>query len=193
MGLEIEAKMPLADPVALETKLKTLNAKRLGKVLETNTFFDTPKNKLKSADQGLRVRIEKNADGQTKATLTHKGPRAHGKLKSRAEHQTQVANARGIAEILLALGYQPSFSFQKVRTSYSLDDCRIEIDHLPYLGDYVEVEGPSDDAVLAVREKIGMHDAPLIQASYTAMLASYSRENALTGDVVKFDDAPALV
>ena len=188
MPIEIEAKMRLTDRAAVEHRLREAGAVDTGQIVETNTFFDTPEGSLKSSDQGLRVRVEHHEDGGEVATLTHKGPRAHGQLKSRSETEARVADAHAAAELLGALGYLPVLSFEKRRSRWTLDGCNVELDVLPYVGTFCEIEGDDDESVLAVREKLGLHDTPLIRASYIAMLMSYIRENHLQTRTVRFEE-----
>lgn len=187
MKVEIEIKMRLTDRPATEARLRELGAAEEPAVLESNTYFDSPGGDLKSSDRGLRVRHTVHADGSTSARITYKGPRAHGKLKSRIETELKVDDARAAAEMLTAIGYLPSLSFEKKRVTWKLDDCLVELDTLPYLGDYVEIEGESDDAVLALRDKLGLADAPMLRASYISMMATYILEHQLTERVITFE------
>lgn len=190
MGIEIEAKMRLDDVQETEKKLAELGAKFAGDCMETNTFFDTPEGRLKSGDQGLRIRVQHWADGDVVVTITHKGARAHGRLKSRSETEVEVEDARGAAEILGALGYFPVLSFEKKRSRWRLDDCWIELDEVPHLGSYIEIEGPSDEQVLALRDKLGYGDKTLVKSSYIAMLINNITEQSLAdcGNMIKFPD-----
>ena len=140
MPVEIEAKMKLDDGAALESRLVAAGAVRGLQLLEVNTFFDTPRGDLKAADEGLRVRLERSTDGShVKATITHKGPRAHSRLKMRNESEIQANDAKAAAELLSALGYVAVISFEKRRDKWMLDGCSIEIDtfavHRPVRGD----------------------------------------------------------
>lgn len=192
MIVEVEAKLRLTDPEALHAKLRELDAVHDRDMIETNTYFDQPDGTLKSTDQGLRVRVEVDqATGKVEALLTHKGPRAHGRLKSRSETELGVSDARGAAQLLSVLGYHPVLTFEKQRTRYLLDGCRVEIDRLPYLGTFVEIEGTTEQDVMGVQNKLGLGDTPLIRASYIAMIATYLREHGMTDTVVKLDAAPA--
>lgn len=186
--IEIEAKMRLDDVAALEAKLAALGAQRAAVLHETNTFFDTDRQTLKSGDRGLRVRIERDvATGQSTVRITHKGPRAHGRLKSRPEVELTVDDAHAAAKLLGALGFHPVLGFEKLRRRWVLDGCRVELDRLPYLGDFVEIEGPSDKAVLATREKLGLADKPMLQTSYIAMLSNHLREQSIVKTHVPLD------
>ncbi|MEM8739792.1 MAG: class IV adenylate cyclase [Planctomycetota bacterium] len=189
MMIEVEAKLRLTDPPALHEKLKAVQAVRDRQMLETNTYFDQPDGQLKTSDQGLRVRVELDKlTGKSETLLTHKGARAHGRLKSRSETEVGVSDPRAAAQMLSVLGYAPVLTFEKRRTRYLLDGCRVEIDTLPYLGTFVEIEGSSDDDVIAVQDKLGLADQPLIRASYIAMLTTYLREHHITDSVIRLDD-----
>ncbi len=188
MPVEIEAKMKLNDVAALEARLVAAGASFAVELLEVNTFFDTRRGDLKAADEGLRVRLEKSTDGShVEATITHKGPRAHGRMKTRDENELIVADARVAAELLIALGYVSVLSFEKRRRRWTLDGCRVEIDTLPYLGGFVEIEGPSEPAVLAVRRKLALDHLPMISASYISMLATYLSENEIRAEHIGFE------
>ncbi len=189
MSVEIEAKMRLADRQAIVDRLRELGAEAQGEILETNTYFDTEAHRLKSGDEGLRIRVEQHADGSQRATITHKGPRAHGRLKSRAEHEVAIEDPRAAGDLLSAIGFAPVLSFEKRRTRYRLDDCCIELDALPYLGDYIEIEGPSDEHVLSVRQRLGLDDVPLVRASYIAMLDNHLREHRLNTSMIRLEPA----
>jgi adenylate cyclase class 2 len=191
LSIEIEAKMRLTDRAAVEARLREVGAHHQGDVVETNTFFDTREGGLKSGDQGLRIRVIRQPERDEITTITHKGPRAHGKLKSRNETEVIIQDARAGAELLGALGYLPVLSFEKRRSRWLLDGCNVELDELPYLGDYCEIEGDDDDRVLAVRDKLGLSGSPLIRASYIAMLMSYIRENHLRTRTIRFEATSA--
>jgi len=178
MPIEIEAKMRLDDIEAMIARLDEAGAVRGPTRRETNVFFDTPEHTLKSSDQGLRVRVEQREDGPGRDIIvTHKGPRAHGPLKSRAETEVHVDDADHAAALLAALGYHVQLSFEKRRQTCSVGGCAIAVDQLPYLGDFIEIEGPDDQTVLAVRAKLGLDNAAIIRASYIAMLQTYLAEH----------------
>ena len=189
MSLEIEAKMKVADLPAIRSRLAECGAAPAGKVGEVNTFFDTPDRSLLAEDRGLRLRKKTAADGRETFIITHKGPRTHGRLKNREELEVEVDNGPDAAAMLVALGFDRVMSFEKRRESFKLDGCSVELDELPHLGTYVEIEGPSEDAVLKVRDRLGLEDAPIVKASYIALLSSYLQESGLPAQDVRFEEA----
>ena len=197
MAIEIEAKMRLHHVDAVVARLTELGATKTAELSETNSYFDTPEGQLKTTDQGLRTRVEvthpNTADEVITTTITHKGPRAMGKLKSRFETELSVDNAKDAALLLAALGYQHVLSFEKRRVRYMLDGCTVELDELPVIGNFIEIEGDSDEVVIAVREKLGLADEPIIRSSYIAMLCTHLQEAHSEKTMVRFEDADSVV
>ncbi len=177
MAVEIEAKMKIDDAESVAARLRERGATALGNYAETNTFYDTEDRTLLAGDQGLRVRASTNVEtGQTQCVLTHKGPCKHGPLKAREETEVMVGNADDAGRLLEQIGFKRYMRFQKRRQSWKLEDCSIELDEVPYLGHFVEIEGPNDAAVMRVRELLGLADRPLIKAGYIALLSGHMQE-----------------
>lgn len=197
MSIEIEAKMRLSDRDALIQTLDQVGGAFVADLAETNSYFDSPGGGLKSTDQGLRIRVEVAAAGtpdeSITTTITHKGPRAHGRLKSREETELVVNNPRDAAVLLDAIGYHHVLTFEKRRTRYTLDGCRVELDELPVLGGFVEIEGPTEALVIAARKKLGLSAAPLIKSSYIAMLKTHLHETGSDTDTVRFENGKSVV
>ncbi len=181
--------MALVDPDALRGRLRRLKAKSLGEHLEVNVFFDTPDGLLKSADSGLRIRVLRGPNGREEATITHKGPRSQGQLKTRPEIELSVSDPLAAARLLGNLGYHRTLTFEKRRHVYEYGGCEIVIDELPHLGCYVEIEGADDEVVLAVREKLELSKAPLIRSSYIAILEAYLAEHHIPSREITFGGA----
>ena len=83
------------------------------------------------------------------------------------------------ANCLKGLGLVPTLSFEKKRQHWQLDECTIVLDTLPYLGDFIEIEGPSERSVREVRERVGLGDQPMIGPSYIALLMDYRKQHAI--------------
>jgi adenylate cyclase, class 2 len=172
MPLEIEAKMQVDDLAAMRRRLKAAGAKLAGNHLEINTFFDTPNAALRRADKGLRLRANRDArTGRTIHIVTFKGPRRPGPLKRREEIEFVVVDPHALTKVFAELGYAARLSFQKRRQSWTLAGCKIELDELPLLGTFIEIEGPSQPKIYSVRKRLGLTDQPLIRGSYASLLA----------------------
>ena len=190
MPVEIEAKMKVPDLAQVRSCLKEHDAESKSSVLETNTFFDTEDRSLLAKDQGLRLRHAKDLRTHAEiSTITFKGPRQHGQLKSREERELGVSSVKEAMALLELLGFSRVLTFQKRRESWMLEGCHVELDELPYLGVFVEIEGPNEKSVLKVREILHLNDRPLLKASYIALLMTHLQEKGINDRVVTFPHA----
>jgi adenylate cyclase, class 2 len=190
MTVEIEAKMSVPSLDAVRGRLRERGAMPVGDFLETNTFFDTEDRSLLAADEGLRLRLNRNAAAGTQENvITYKGPRQQGVVKAREEIEIAVSDPGQATALLERLGYRPVLSFEKRRQTWKLDGCKVELDELPFLGPFVEVEGPDEPTVLKVRQSLGLEDRPIVKPSYVAMLMSYLQERGDTRKQITFADA----
>lgn len=177
MPLELELKVKVQDFDAVRKALAASGAKHVGAVLETNSFFDTPDKSLLAQDKGLRLRRTRDQrTGEEHFVITVKGPAQLGPFKSREEAETDVDDGARAASVLQALGFLPELSFEKRRESWTLDGCKIELDELPILGRFVEVEGPDEPTVQRVRERLGLSNLPSIKTGYISMLWRHLHE-----------------
>ena len=192
MPVEIEAKMKVADHLRIRARLEECSGERKSAVLETNSFYDTEDRSMLAKDQGLRLRHTSDLQTQAEqAIITFKGPRLQGVLKNRDEHELIVASAKDAAVLLESLGFKRVVTFQKRRESWMLEGCHVELDELPHLGTFVEIEGPSEKKVLHVRELLQLSDKPLIHASYIALLTTHLQERGISERIVTFQKGRA--
>jgi len=187
MPVEIEAKMAVPNVEPVRATLKRLNAPGGALTLETNIFFDTPDQSLLKSGSGLRLRTNRDAaSGRETHVITHKGPLLAGTVKSREETELTVENAADAAALFARLGYKKTLTFQKRRESWKLGSCKIELDEVPHLGSFVEVEGPDEATVMRVREQLGLADRPIIKTGYIGMLVDYLAERGESTTEVNF-------
>jgi adenylate cyclase class 2 len=193
MPVEIEAKMAVANLETVRARLRDAGAEHAGAILETNTFFDTDDRSLLAADEGLRLRRNVDvASGAQEHVITYKGPRQHGALKTRDEVEVTVGSGEDAVQLLERLGFVRMLAFEKRRDSWRLGGCKVELDEVPYLGSYVEVEGPTEDLVLRVREQLGLADRPIVKSSYVALLMGYLQERGQSRKIVTFAETKAV-
>jgi adenylate cyclase class 2 len=180
MGVEIEAKMKLDDPSAVLRVLAGSGCPAPVEHMEINTFLDTPDRSLTSSDQGLRIRTDRLlASGREDVIITYKGPRQPGPFKTRQEVELHAASDTDAAALLACLGYRQTLRFEKHRTAYAFMGCAIDIDRLPLLGNFIEIEGPDEPSVQAARNALGLADLPLISDSYATLLNRYLEQNRI--------------
>ena len=170
---EIEAKYALADAEALRARLVAASAKRVGVADQVDVFYDNGSGKYCEGFCGLRIRrtcaVEPGADEE--ARITFKGPleSADG-LKVRTELETVLGDGATAEGILAAIGFAPVVTVTKRRESWRLGECDVEIDDVQQAGLFVEVEGPSAEAVREVCATLELSDDPITN-SYASMVA----------------------
>ncbi len=191
MALEIEAKIRVDHHGPVRDKLRELGAEPLGRVLETNDIFDGADGALRRTGRGLRVRrTQEDGSGASNTILTVKGPVMPGPYKTREEYEVGVDDLESARRALAALGFVRILSYQKYRDSWKLDDCRVELDEPPHIGLFVEIEGSSDEAVRRVQGRLGLGDAPHVQASYVRMLSEVCDREGHGERVLRMPDPP---
>ncbi len=187
MSVELECKLRSPPPGPLREKLRAGGAVYIGRVLETNHLYDRADGSLRHSGRGLRIRSNEVLDGPTvPPSLTFKGPRTASSFKRREEIEVEIGDPGAMGDLLAALGYVDAVGFEKLRESWRLGDCRIELDELPALGSFVEVEGPDEGAIHSVLEKLGLSAADVIDTSYVAMVAEHLDEVASRSRIVCF-------
>lgn len=191
MKVEIEAKCRVDDLDEIERRLIEADAEPVACMLEQNVFFDSADREMAAGDCGLRVRtLEFEGDRNSQAVVTFKGPRQGGRFKARQEIEFTVDQAEPMIALLGELGYHETIRFEKRRGRWRLGGCTVELDEMPYLGKFVEVEGVSDEAIIAVREKLGLSQCPTVKSSYVSLLWSYLMQEGIDERAITFDQMP---
>jgi len=179
MPLEIEIKLKLDTHDGVLVRLAALQARHVGRVRETNIFFDRADGALRRADAGLRVRLTTSADDLVpKALLTFKGPAAAGGLRSREAFDLAVTPQEQVVPLLRGLGFEQVLLFEKDRDTWRVGECLVELDTLPVFGCFLEIEGPSEEAVRGVQGVLGLSHMRQERKSYSQMVGEYLQQKA---------------
>jgi adenylate cyclase class 2 len=145
---EIEVRFLEIGQEQLMQKLKDLGAENHGEdFLEEVIFYDkdlTWKDKF--------VRLRKNAEG---ILLTYKHHKAET-LDGVEEIEFKVSDFNKAEIFLERLGVSAYRHQQKKRHSFKLDEVVFDIDTWPHIPTYVELEGPSEEALKEAAEKTGL-------------------------------------
>jgi predicted adenylyl cyclase CyaB len=189
MPNELEAKFKIeeSDICDLQAKILSLGALYKGKRKEINEFFDSKDERLNKAGLLVRLRtINWIGKGDSEYVITYKGRQKKGKLKCREELEYSVSNPESAVKVFNIMGYVKNFSFEKKRRCYTLGDCLIEIDELPKLGFFCEIEGPTQKAIERVMVRIGFADAKLINKGYGTLIRDYLKNNKSKKKALRF-------
>ena len=133
---EVEIKFLVHDAEALVHALQSAGFHQKTPPPSRPTRSTTPPSAISAAPE----RFCASASMADHWKLTHKSRGTAGKHKSRVEHETAVANGDEMHAILTALGFSPSFRYEKYRAEWSDGAGEVVIDRTP-IGDLAEIEG----------------------------------------------------
>jgi adenylate cyclase, class 2 len=170
MAREIEIKFRVGDLRALARKLKAAGFRLVTRSThEMNSLYDLPSGELRARKQLLRIRKY-----GSRWTLTHKSKGKTGNHASREELETEVGDGRKLHLILHALGYVPSFRYEKFRAEWSDRKGQVVVDETP-IGNFCEIEGPPR-WIDATARKLGVGREEYITKNYAALFAEWKQE-----------------
>jgi adenylate cyclase class 2 len=164
---EIEIKFRVDDLNALERKLRRAGFRQVQPAThEMNTLYDLPGEPLRRRGELLRLRKY-----GSRWIVTHKAKAEAGRHKSRVEVETEVADGTRMAAILEALGYVPSFRYEKFRSHWTDRQGDVLLDHTP-IGDLAEIEG-RPRWIEATAAKLGVSPAQYITGTYADLFQEW--------------------
>ncbi len=170
MPKEIEIKFRIEDLSKVTGALKRVGVKQLTRSThEMNSLYDLPGQKLRKRGELLRLRKY----GE-KWVLTHKAKGSAGRHKTRVELETRVENGSAMDAILRALGFAPTFRYEKYRAEWSDGTGHVVLDETP-LGNFGEIEGPPRwiDHTAA---KLGIARSDYITQTYADIFFTWKRK-----------------
>jgi adenylate cyclase class 2 len=188
MSLEIEAKFWVTDLAEFRVRLLAAGGRAVtSRQLEHNERFDTPDGRLRRSGEVLRLRQDQ------RLTLTFK--RALASPEVRTEIEVAIDDLPAARELLLSLGYVPLFVYEKFREVLALDDTLVMLDELPF-GTFVELEGPSLEAIGRAAARLGLDWTRRVTRSYLSIFEALRLRLDLASERATFADlqpAPAVL
>lgn len=186
---EIEIKIKISDPEQLYQKVISLGGKELKEKagLETDVMYDDGKGffdahkvlRIRTTDHGnLLTYKEKNQDSDKDNFMV------------RTEIQTGFDDSKAMHEIISKLGFVPHVTKQKIIRKVELDNLVVEFHKLPFIGDFIEIEGDKQEVVKLI-EKFGLKESDGINKDYTALFFDYCDEHGLSHEIPQSFDEEA--
>lgn len=180
MSKEIEIKFRVDDLQALERKLCDAGFRVVTeRTHEMNTLYDLPGGVLRSKRELLRLR-----QYGKKWTLTHKSKKQTGRHSSREELETAVDDGQQMEMIVRALGYSPSFRYEKFRAEWTDGKGQVVVDETP-IGNFCEIEGESQ-WIDAVAKKLGVSEGEFITTNYAGLFAEWKNASKSAAEEMTF-------
>jgi adenylate cyclase, class 2 len=183
MSREIEIKFRIAGLRTLARKLRAAGFRLITtRTHEMNTLYDLPGEVLRKRKQLLRIR-----EYGSEWTVTHKSGTKRGRHSSRIELETRVADGKKLDAILRALGYAPTFRYEKFRAEWSDHEGHVVVDETP-IGNFCEIEGPPR-WIDQTAEKLGVNHEDYITENYATLFQDWKQQTKSTAPEMTFKAA----
>jgi adenylate cyclase class 2 len=180
---EIEIKFRVADERALKRKLRAAGFRIVtDRTHEMNTLYDLPGEILRGRQQLLRLRRY-----GSEWSLTHKAKKKTGRHSSREELETVVTDGRKMDLILRALGYAPSFRYEKFRAEWTDGKGQVVVDETP-IGNFCEIEG-APRWIDATAKKLGVNATDYITRNYAGLFLDWKARTGSKAEEMTFKAA----
>lgn len=177
---EIEIKFRVEDVRALARRLRAAGFRLVTpRTHEMNTLYDLPGEVLRVRKELLRLRKY-----GSEWTLTHKAGKKVGRHSSRVELETSVGDGKQMGLILLALGYSPSFCYEKFRAEWTDGKGQVVVDETP-IGNFCEIEG-APPWIDVTAKKLGVTAADYITTNYTGLFLEWKAQTKSRAGVMTF-------
>jgi adenylate cyclase, class 2 len=175
---EIEIKFRVDDLRVLARKLRAAGFRLVTpRTHEMNTLYDLPGEVLRNRKELLRIRKY-----GSEWTLTHKSGTIRGRHSSRIELETKVADGKTLDAILRALGYAPTFRYEKFRAEWVDKNKQgkgvVVVDETP-IGNFCEIEGPPR-WIDATAKKLGVTPEDYITKNYATLFTEWKETTKST-------------
>ncbi len=147
---EIEVKILEVNPAEIRKKLKALGAEKFFEGEVHSISYDYPDHRLEKA--GLMLRVRKAGD---RAELCFKGKNESARFKAKEEIEVLTSSFEDTCTILERVGFKRLYEQTKKRECYRLGSVKYDLDMLPGIPPYLEVEAATEAAVEQAVKDLG--------------------------------------
>jgi adenylate cyclase class 2 len=177
---EVEIKFRVENVRALSRRLRAAGFRQITRrTRERNTLYDLPGSPLRKRGELLRLRKYGK-----EWLLTHKAKSKVTRYKTRVETETKIADGDKLEKILQALGYAPTFRYEKYRAEWSDSHGHVVVDETP-IGSFGEIEGPAR-WIDRTAERLGIVPSSYITQSYAELFFAWKRQTGSRANEMTF-------
>jgi len=177
---EIEIKFRVDNVRALNRRLRDSGFRMVTRrTHEINTLYDLPGQPLRKRGDLLRLRKY-----GTEWVLTHKAKGKEGRHKTRVETETRIDDGAKMEAILRALGFSPTFRYEKFRAEWTDGKGHVVVDETP-IGNFGEIEGPSR-WIDRTAQLLQIRPSDYITATYTELFFQWKKQTESPADEMTF-------
>ncbi len=175
---EIEVKILEIDKEKITKRIIDLGGKKTAERMIIADFYDFPDKRLRKKHEFIRIR--RSGDENEIVYKCRKDDNDEFKIYD--ETETNVDDAETMKKILELSGVEAFRHTEKKRTSFVIDDVKIEIDEYPGIPPLLEVEGPTEESVKRTVEMLGYSMGDTSTMDYNGVLEKYGK----TEKIIKF-------
>jgi adenylate cyclase class 2 len=177
---EIEIKFRIANVRAFNRRLRKAGFRLVTRrTHEMNTLYDLPGQRLRK--RGELIRLRKYGP---EWLLTHKAKGNAGRHKTRVETETKVADGAKMEAILRALGFAPTFRYEKFRAEWSDGTGHVVVDETP-IGNFGEIEGPAR-WIDRTAQTLQVARSDYITTTYSQLFFEWKKQSGSPADEMTF-------
>lgn len=170
---EVEIKFVIHDLNAIRSSLVQHSFREVTpRTHELNTLYD---HNSELRHRGEILRIRRYGD---KWTITHKAKSRNQRHKSRVETETRVDDGEALDHVFRAIGFEPSFQYEKFRSEWTDGTGHVVLDETP-IGNFGEIEG-TPDWIDRVAAQLGLHERDYITKSYAELFFDWKKAHPAT-------------
>lgn len=166
---ELEIKVKINSPEQFDQLLKTCKEfyGAPSYLLQLDEYFDNLEGQLKKQDLVIRIRTI-----GTQKTIALKSPRVllESGMSHRIELEFEAAAGEKVQEQLVSQGLKSLEAYEKERWTFVANDCEIVLDKLPFIGTFIEIEGPSEAAIQDLVKKLKLSENSIISKNYGELM-----------------------
>lgn len=142
-------------------------------VMQLDEYFDTEDRQLKKQDLVIRIR---SIEGQKIIAL--KSPRVQlpSGASERIELEFAAAEGEAVINQLKHQGLGVRQSSEKERWTFAHHEVEVMLDHLPFLGAFIEIEGPSENAIQEVLALLQLSSKAIERKNYGELMSEKLQE-----------------
>ncbi len=164
MNTEYEVRILEIDKDTFINKLEELGAEKAGDFFQKRYVYD-----FNPTIKGKWIRLRTNGNESTLTIKNIISPLIDGTK----EIEIVVSDFDKCKYILNELGYRPKGYQENKRTRYYLDGVEIDIDTWPIIPTYAEIEGKTEDEVMAIIDKLGYNKEDITTLDVDSIYKKY--------------------
>jgi len=169
MPKEVETKFKVHSKSALKKKLERKGAIFISRRLERDIYYKNPR--LSGPEV---IRLRETGHGGIFTIKKSTGKQRSRIYKVRQELETRIGNVKTFQKMMKELGFLPRFRKEKIREAYTLEGCRIFLDKLPFIGEYLEIEA-SEAKIKKLAAVLGLDIKKATSQTYMSLFDHYKK------------------